>query len=706
MNTISENYINNGSSGTNNKKLGFVVAGIFLLILIVSAALIMRKPTLNSDQGVQDEQSQTAQNNANTNTTPAPAGQAPNFPTVTVGSWVVPESITVPVVSTANVYQFKQQLVASGQTAGQLSLITGAQNEETPTRILAYKNDSAGNNSDVYYLLKETGSFLFTSKTGVDLPATTELLSEQEKVTKYIQSLVSDDKLRITAQYEKKGMDGVKFYELHRDWSAMGLPVYNLLGIFNLDNSASLSSLSLAKAPTKQAPDESIINSSDASDGFRRNNDFNTVTVGIKGGKVVSVLSNIRPIASVNADRTIISYTEALNRLKSKQYTSLYVSPDSAGGESAAQQSQVSLATAQVSEVTVAYLENLPVTAQQKLEPFYIFKGTGTSDGGKAVHFLASVAAVPSNVMGTSTQAEDLLALANPKNGGQQQGTLDMSGNPVNPIVSKIVEGVCKSPVFAQLQNVMSAANGITYGQYPYQNKLEWFFVPPSAAVSLQTFWDVFTGLQASVGTVNDRSSVVEITKDLERATQGCPIRLSGSSPTLFVYSNAAQQLAVTSGAALTLADPATTNGVWNVDVNASGMTVNGLKQPYLYYEYMPVTFTRPTQGWVVSKEKLNTFANNIASQMGLNAQETGRIAYELNHAAQKVNAQTLFVGVIAANQVNSKLPLTVSCNATVERVHFYVGAQQGTTAVDAPQVHKVTRTSTYVLEIGAAAGN
>ena len=192
---------------------------------------------------------------------------------------------------------------------------------------------------------------------------------------------------------------------------------------------------------------------------------------------------------------------------------------------------------------------------------------------------------------------------------------------------------------------------------------------------------------------------VSKVIRDVNTIAEYCPLRVTGSSPTVFIYGQTGSNVQVESGADISYADPS--SNVWNVTIGDNSLRVNGLTRDWIYYEYENASFARPAQGWTVSKSELGSLGATVLSKkLGLTAQEAKRLNFELAHAASRVNADKVFVGLIAQNEVDSQLPLTVTAGYAVHRVYFYVGAAGK--AVSAPSLEKIVRSPSMVVELGS----
>lgn len=194
-----------------------------------------------------------------------------------------------------------------------------------------------------------------------------------------------------------------------------------------------------------------------------------------------------------------------------------------------------------------------------------------------------------------------------------------------------------------------------------------------------------------------------KIVRDILHIAEDCPIRLTGSSPSVFVYGPEGMQVSVAQTAPKTYVDPATVNGSWDVTVHGSGLTVNGYERPYIYYEYSPVSFAKPQAGWVVNRSEMDSFVAGLAAKMKLNSAEAARLQYEAAHGLKAVKGESVFVGLIDQKELNTKLPLTFSKQPqAVDRIHFYLSAAAAGEHPAAPVVTPVVRAPYMVLELGS----
>ncbi|OGG02178.1 hypothetical protein A2W14_01495 [Candidatus Gottesmanbacteria bacterium RBG_16_37_8] len=161
-----------------------------------------------------------------------------------------------------------------------------------------------------------------------------------------------------------------------------------------------------------------------------------------------------------------------------------------------------------------------------------------------------------------------------------------------------------------------------------------------------------------------------------------CPLRLTGSSPTLIGYDTSGQ--------------------VYEVKVGRKIVYLNTNSDNTVYYEYLPVSFNKPDEGWDINKSALKQFAQKIGGELGLNDAEVVKLSFELNLASAKITSNNLFVGLISQEEVNQKVPLKVTPSVPTFRYHFYIS--KAGSSVIAPVLTPVSRSGSMVLEVGAVA--
>lgn len=666
---------------------------------------------------------------ANTNTPPAQQNQGSDnpqvnqpvqpAPQVTVSKWDA--MVTPPVAPVSmEVYKMKQNYTSAEVQGVASKLGANAGMQESESTVIAYSKTG----DSILVFNKAAGDYAFSSDAGVPLPAG---VSENESVYTMLRNVgMYDDTIKVTGSYMKKSMPGVKYVELHRSWTDVKMPILSSVGVINLPENVKLSQLAVGRATADTPEDLDITGTSDNSDGLKRRDDFNTIIVGIDTAtnKVVSIKSNARILLPEKMTVSGIAKEDVMTALQSNN-AMIFTSPAGEGATDFSKvypDNKVMAQSATITDIGLAYIEQAPTVAQTQMMPYYVVRGYMQSDSGYRLNFVGTVPAgqgpqakmkitipgILSRIAGAfvgSVYAQvDNPGVNDP---GQKQGTLTFPtsapgldfNHSCNPSEADMVAGS------------IHEFNGLRVGfaKRPDRNDFEWYYLNRTGKTPEQIVNDVRLLLTQIKDTVPDtqdaefREKMEKMLKEIAE-TPDCPIRFTGSSPSVFAYGSEGTEMKIAVGKTL-YAEPAKVEGAWNVTVKNEGLDVNGNDRDYIYYEYDKVDFSRPSKGWVVSRTQLDSLSKEIAAKMEMNAVEAVRLNFELNHALADVKSDRIFVGMIDQAEVNAKLPMNVSpMPEAVARYHFYVGAAK--TEVEAPVVMPVDRAASMVLEIGAAGYN
>jgi hypothetical protein len=191
---------------------------------------------------------------------------------------------------------------------------------------------------------------------------------------------------------------------------------------------------------------------------------------------------------------------------------------------------------------------------------------------------------------------------------------------------------------------------------------------------------------------------LIDIMRDI--FTQpACPVRLTGPSPSLFVYSKLGVRYAITPQFSLTYTDPPIQYNGWIIN----GNKINNTLRKYIYYEYNPVKFEIPSAGWVIKKSEIQIFAQTLSHKLALTHEESDRLYHEIANAAITINAQHIYVGVINEAEIDSQLPLKISPSTIhIRRIHFYITSRIPS-EFSSPELKSIERAGEMAVEIGAA---
>ncbi|MEN9327670.1 MAG: hypothetical protein RI947_478 [Candidatus Parcubacteria bacterium] len=789
MNTPNESYNSDLNTNLNappqgSKKTLFVAVSFILVIILAVVAYVMVQNKKNMKVATTDKNTtQTTDEDADGEKKILKTIQAAQPPDVDFDKWTFTKKMT-DVPTTASVYEFKTEYTTEEMQALSKKLNASDNVKKDKNFIMAYniKNDNKDVSLLTYNL--QTGNLSYASSTGVALPTGATL---DAKVTAFLEDLgLYDETLKTTAQYKKKSKPGLTYLEIHRDWVKAGFPILNSIGLLNLPENVSLTTLSLTTPLTNLPEDTDIYAATDKKDGYVRQTDFNTMTVVVsdRTGKIMGLQSNIRKLSSPSKKSvTLLSYDEAVTNLMDKKYDFILTSPSGTGDMSWDKiypNNKALAAQAVVTDSVIAYIEKPALVNQKELMPYYIFRGYANLLSGYRVNFVASVPAVA-----PQTQSKNMFRLvkevsAQESDTTQKQGTFETTpgagnnnnnnntnntssvDNPISQ-TDRNAAGVC-APSSDDLNPVL-LVGGLKYGwanwriwggQKSTSKNGFWYYIPEPGtadAVIIESLDQVIALLQSPTagnatavppqstpddsngatspsddttqkqGTFNVTPQATamiaqditaqelvirqqnKILKDLGLISESCPVRLTGASPSIFVYGDEGQKVSVASGAQLTYADPVTTgHNTWNVTITADGLDVNGLTRPYIYYEYKPVAFTKPSHGWVVRKDQLPALATSVSQELGLTSDETTRALFELNHAASSVSHDLLYVGLVNTQELNARLPLTVSPTPNhTYRYHFFVAKAQNSDRTSAPHLSSVVRSGLTLIEIGSS---
>lgn len=662
-----------------------------------------------------------------------------NLPKTSFHSWSGFHAIETP--SSSAVYELKGRYTLSEvkSLANTLSAFDTVKDYED--FVMSYTIGNKGQVASLLVFNKTNGEFSYKATDGI--PLSSKIQSNEDKIYDFLKRIQwYDPTLKVIADYKLRNDQDVTYYEIKRDWQAAGLPILNPIGLLNLDEDKSLTELELNDPSTSVDRNSDIYDTSDNKDGLARNADFNTMTVGISNrtNNVVVVKSNLRKVTSKITEKSqIIPYEQAAKMLKKNEQSFIVTTPANISNVNDWQKiypNQIAEAQeATITESALAYLEQSPTAEQKKLEPFYIFRGKATLSNSYQVNFIAAVPAT------TDTQAFKLpsfslippaYAIAGDLNnpigqiGGQKQGAFDLFQTPTPPPSPTPAYSSC-IPAAQDLNpyNTQGSANGILgYGWSPVaviNGKIQmsrrgwWYFVPAEGTNDATLRNDLnqiliaiqqYTGQQMNFRNFNT-GIPPNILSDFQATGTACPIRVTGDSPTIFVYAPSGFQMKIKPASTITYAEPLLHNQTWEVVSTGDGnIKVNGTNQKYLYYEYSDVKFNRPEKGWIVRKADILEFSQNkLAILLHLNHAETERLMYEINHAASKIDGPTVFIAPVDKKEVDHKLPLSILPQTDLNRYIFFVGKNNADILkVHEPKIAPVERTEYMIVELGSYA--
>lgn len=691
----------------SNKKVLLIIGVFFVLLLLVLFIVInslkSKTKSLSGTSSVTPTQSSSQPQINNQNSIfPSPTegvGQPQKvlpFPKAEFASWSLPPSPSY-LPASAAIYNLKQTYTQDEVLSLAKKLSLSGTIEKFNDNLLISSIDKVNNQNSNLIFNTKTNNFAYLSTKGISLPTTLGTTTVQEKVSLFLKNLFFDPTLSVTASYKKNDKPDITYFEIHRSWQETGLPILNSIGLLNLPEDQLLSSLSLIGKVNNTPQDPKIYQSSDNKDGLARQSDFNTITIGVqdKEGKIISLSSNLRKIETNKLTLTfLVSFDQAYLRLKNNQFESLLTTPSGAGVtsfEKVYPENKAIAKNATITESFVAYLEKPSTAVQTTLDPYYIFRGYANLDSGYRVNFIATVPASE-----TKTVNQVVLGVTAAEIGGQQQDDLSLPTITPTPTPAPTTppSNNC-NPSVSQLTNIHEV-NGVTIG-----NNGNWYLIPKGDCNTAECLTQVLAALQ---GNISGFRNISRILSEL-LSKPSCPIRITGGSPTIFIYGKKDTRAIIIPKAILTYSDPAVDdNNLWEIQVKNDGsLEINQRQYSYLYYEYQPIKFNKPEKGWLIEKNNLKQLANTISSQLKLNNKENERLIFELNFAASDIKGNYFFVGLVNQEELNQKLPLTITPNPDkIYRYHFYIGEAKGQRQIQPPLLLPIERVPFIILELGA----
>lgn len=563
----------------------------------------------------------------------------------------------------------------------------------------------------------DTGAYSFSSYGAFPSNISTQE-TPNTAVWNYLTNLgLIDETVTCPVTYERKELVGVTFVECHRDWTAAGLPILNFAGLLNIPAATPLSDLKVGVSDQNMPDDISIINTSTGQDGKKRPDDYNTVTVAIsQDGEILSIQSNLRQLSgskTIPADN-LMTADEAWQQLKSGNGQLSFIapqdSPSQVNWEELFPGNQALHLNAKVTDFMLVYLEH--PTQAKLLTPTYLVRGTATLPSGNTTVFIQAVPATKYQLSDISeafrdssyTYTQGVVAgiTAVPTSEGLKLNTFQPE-QPAPPASDCVPSESQLSPI-VQL-GTYGRVGPFTISSEGQKRAGNWFLIPDSTSSlpDINAVTAQFDALSLE-GKKAELREIVKLQKEWDTASV-CPLRLTGGSPTLFVYGEDGKTLRLSSGRELTYAYPPTDNKNWDAAIKGSRLLVNGKDVSSIYYEYKPVKFEKPQKGWNIAKNEITTFVkNNLSPALGLTSKEENGLVFELSHAANRISGNDLSIGLIPAEEVDQKLPLQITpLPQSLNRYHFYLSEGKGNT-LENPQLAPIGRPSYMILEFGAVA--
>lgn len=393
----------------NRKKLVLVI-GIVLIFLFGILLGLVLKPDPSSPSSLTSRVSNILnpaskqQANQPSNLTGQQANQTPQTPARQAPSVYFEtyknNAISPNIASSITVYTLKDSF-SSGEVkalASKLGITTFE--VDTPDYAAAY-NLTDLDKKGILVFYKATGTFNYKSYSGVKPASYTQGQSVSQEALSYLSDLgLPTQYLSCPITYQRKPMTTLTLVECHYDWTKIGLPYLNLIGLLNVPAETALGSLKLGGITSDSPVDSSIVNINTGDNGKARPNDFNTVTVAIQeGGIIREVSSNIRWIDNQQTVNSASVYTpeEALGQFLSHNAKLSLTIPAGEGGfsyQNIYQNDKAEAKEAVITDYVLSYLEKPLSFSQKYLAPFYTIRGTAVLTTGYRVRFVQTVPAL------------------------------------------------------------------------------------------------------------------------------------------------------------------------------------------------------------------------------------------------------------------------------------------------------------------------
>lgn len=692
---------------------GVVILGILILLLI--SLLRQRKQ-------IQDASLMTDQNGYNNteNNIPqiTPEFQSVSSPQMSFKNYNT-ASISVTLPNQVKTYSFMSDysLPSLAKVGEKLGL---SESKTEGNSVIFYNNEDEQYKGYLTYNTL-TGNYVYLSYGKYPLPQSGTSVTSNVQSFLLSKNLI-DNTVDCNITYQRLDVQNTTFVECHRDWQKAGLPIIQIVGLLNVPDLKKITDLQVGMVDDESVQsNQNIINVSTGQNGMERPSDFNTLTAAVdNNGNLVGITSNLKMVENSTAftQSDLITPDEALNILKENnnlQFSLVVPVDDNMAWTTVFPDNQAPNLDAQITDILLTYIEN--PFAGKSLTPMYLAKGTATTQEGYAVKFLQAIPALKNqqafeNEAGYNEIESDegdvagLMAQAAPTD----DPTLKLKTfEPDQKSTSRSIalNGLSCVPAESQLSPIISLGTLGTLGKWtinapspqdvgssgPFRwfRSGQWYLIPTNPQV-LPEISSVVSAFEALP--LEGRSSNVRELSNLQNEWNKynlCPLRVSGGSPTLFAYGNNKYNINVNKQ--LTYSYPNATNGGW---------TINGNTGKTIYYEYQTVKFDKPQSGWNINKLNLDQFVTNLGSKLGLTQAETSKLYFEINLAAQKLPYESIFIGPISQNEVDAKVPLTVSPKSKITRYHYFVTKPQ--TGISSPNTSPIVRSSEMILELGAVA--
>ncbi|MBI3443586.1 hypothetical protein HY008_02860 [Candidatus Woesebacteria bacterium] len=283
-------------------------------------------------------------------------------------------------------------------------------------------------------------------------------------------------------------------------------------------------------------------------------------------------------------------------------------------------------------------------------------------------------------------------------------------------------------PSVSQLEPLYEL-DGVQFGRSVLTGGLDpnlygyWYYVRNSSITTERQVLDIVRrisrqleldpGQSETVGAIGKRQRSYEDILAEFRANNDCPVRISGPSPSLYLYPKQLTTVTISLGSPLTYTDPTVNNNSWSILSQPDGtLSESGIKNyeswEKLYYEYdkRKITFTEPSEGFVVKRGEWEAEVRNIASHLKLTSKETEDLVTDVRNTLIDVkDSPYLKISFVDRKEIDEKLPMTISPKPDIfHRVHLYLTPLSQLINILQPTIVPLERNGFTALELGVAA--
>ena len=533
---------------------------------------------------------------------------------------------------------------------------------------------------------------------------------------------------------------------------------------------AKLSNLAIGEIQTDDPKDSDIVFDSNGQAGYRRPNDFNTITVAVnqQDYSVAAATSNLRQIKQVNSQPELSTIpASALTNFNQDSSVISFVKPSGSGNLNLNQVFAGNTAKGSVFSVNdfiIGYLQWPMEENQSALIPYYVIKGKSQLNSGYDVEV---VQIMPMVKQEPQKQILAVTVVEQKKSSTIKYGTFKFrpSLTPILPIqlptpTITIMPPTIKPPTPTQetcppFQYTYQLPNGgtVAIGTGLFQgleNNNYIFYLPKNndddfevekllskpeykqfkdqieagqdrQQVITQLLWLALTQYLYGVGI--DQYALIQyctpfnsgvcLGTGFKQTTASPPkkcIPINATSPNIYIYQKKLTTIIPKNIAIIAYANPAL---IISKSTLPGWYIKGGDKLNKIYYEYdktqllIILNQQPPQRYWFISKASINQWLENIADRLKLTIQESNDLNIEINREIANIQSQYVKISIIDQRIINQILPMSISPTPdNFYRLHFLIESREKKLLSNEPKLDTVSRYGNLVLEIGVITDN